>query len=71
MTAVMYVDIRLVAGKCHTEASSPAGCGSGVTALETTTQLAGAVTWKVKTPLRSGWSKLVNTRRASATSNCV
>ena len=67
--AVMYVDIRSVAGKLHTAVPSPCATGSGVGALETTFQDSGAVTVKVKTDLRSGCSKVVNTRRASGTSN--
>ena len=67
--AVMYVDIRSVAGKRHTDAVAlAAGCGSGVGAFDTTIQRAGAVTVKVNTDLRSGCSKVVNTRRASGTS---
>ncbi len=69
--AVMYVDIRSVAGKLHTDLPSPCGVGSGVGALETTFQPSGAVTVKVKTDLRSGCSNVVNTRRASGTSNWV
>ena len=48
---------------------SPSDSGSGVGALETTTQPSGAVTWKVKTLFRSGCSKVAKTRRASGTSN--
>ena len=58
-SAVMYVDIRSVGGNCHTALPSPRDSGSGVAAPETTAQPSGAVTRKVKTPLRSGCSKLV------------
>ena len=68
--AVTYVDMRSVAGKVQTARSPSAGTGSGVGALETTTQCAGAVTVKRKTALRSGCSKVVKTRRASGTSIC-
>ena len=44
--------------------------GAGVGALETTFQWLGAVTWNVNGALRSGCSNVVNTRRASGTSNC-
>ena len=50
-------------GKCHVV---PAGPGSLAAAgwLDSTVQSAGAVTWKVNGALRSGCSKLANTRRA-------
>jgi hypothetical protein len=67
----MYVDIRSVRGNDHVAVPSPAAVGSGVAALEMTDQWSGAVTVKVKTDLRSGCSKVVKTRRASGTSNCV
>ena len=66
----MYVDIGLVAGKTQRAAVPPSsGVGSGVGALETTFQCAGAVTRKLNGALRSGCSKVVKTRRASGTSN--
>ena len=65
----MYVEIRRVAGNRQTALSSSSASGSGVGALDTTTQWAGAVTVKVKADLRSGCSNVVNTRRASGTSN--
>ena len=68
--AVMYVDIGLVAGNRQTEALSVSCSGAGVGALETTFQWLGAVTWNVNGALRSGCSNVVNTRRASGTSNC-
>ncbi len=68
----MYVDIGWVVGKVHTAVPGwpTAATGSGVGALETTFQWSGAVTRKLKTPLRSGCSNVVKTRRASGTSNC-
>ncbi len=57
-----------MAGKRHADRPSSAGSGSGVGAFDTTTQCEGAVTVNVKTDLRSGCSKVVNTRRASGTS---
>ena len=39
--------------------------------LEMTCQSNGATTCSVKAAFRSGWSKQVNTRFASAGSNCV
>ncbi len=63
--------MRLVGSKCHVEVPSPAATGSGVGELDTTAHSDGAVTWNVKTALRSGCSNVVNTRRASGTSNCV
>ena len=62
---------RFVVGKRQTEMPSDTSSGSGVAAFDTTTQCDGAVTVKVKTDLRSGCSKVVKTRRASGTSNCV
>ena len=74
-TAVMYVEIRSVGGNSQRASSSPFspwyGVGSGVGAFEMTTQRAGAETVKVNGALRSGCSKVANTRRASGTSNCV
>ena len=67
----MYVDIRSVVGNRHSPLPAPRSSGSGVGALEMTSQCAGAVTVNVKTDLRSGCSKVVYTRRASGTSNCV
>jgi hypothetical protein len=49
----------------------PAGSGSGVGWLETTCQSSGAVIVNANVALRSGCSKTANTRRESATSNCV
>ena len=46
-----------------------AGVGSGVGELDSTVQLTGVVTVKVKEALRSGCSKTVKTRRESGTSN--
>ena len=54
----MYVDIGSVCGNRHTALPSPSDSGSGVGALETTRQSAGAVTLKVKTLFRSGCSKV-------------
>ena len=45
------------------------GVGSGVGELDSTVQLDGAVTVKVKEALRSGCSKTAKTRRESGTSN--
>ena len=67
----MYVDIRFDSGKLQRAFSSPRSSGSGVGALETTFQSAGAVTVQVNTDFRSGCSNVVNTRRASGTSNWV
>lgn len=71
----MYVEIGCVGANSQRARSSPFsplyGVGSGVGAFEMTTQRAGAETVKVKGALRSGCSKVVNTRRASGTSNWV
>lgn len=48
-----------------------AGAGSGVAALLSTVQSAGAVIVKVNEAFRSGWSKTAKTRLASATANSV
>ncbi len=55
----MYVDMRSVVGKDHVAVPSPAGTGSGVSALEITVQSAGAFTVNVKTDFRSGCSNVV------------
>ena len=66
----MYVEIRLVVGNRQTDvAVGRPPRAPGVGALETTTQCEGAVTVKVNVDLRSGCSNVVNTRRASGTSN--
>lgn len=62
----MYVEMRGVGSKAQTLPS-----GSGVGELEMTVQPSGAVTVNRKVALRSGCSKLANTRRASGTSNWV
>ncbi len=56
-------------GKFHTAVPSTDSTGSGVGALETTFQCAGAFTLKVNTDLRSGCSKVAKIRRASGTSH--
>lgn len=62
----MYEEIRGVGSNRQTSPS-----GSGVGELEITVQPVGAVTVKVKVPLRSGCSKTAKTRRESGTSNWV
>ncbi len=66
----MYVDIGFVSGKRQTDRPSASSSGAGVGAFETTFQWLGAVTVKVNGAFRSGCSNVVNTRRASGTSNC-
>ncbi|MGX1156953.1 hypothetical protein RKD39_004531 [Streptomyces albogriseolus] len=66
ISAVTYVDRRGVGAKTHT-----LSFGSGVGELEMTVQPSGAFTVNWNVALRSGCSKLANTRRASGTSNCV
>ncbi|CAM5343351.1 hypothetical protein SHIRM173S_12872 [Streptomyces hirsutus] len=61
----MYVEIRGVGS------NSSSSRGSGVGELEMTVQPCGAFTVNRKVALRSGCSKLANTRRASGTSNWV
>ena len=62
-TAVRYVEMRGVAGKCHTAIAppapslSPAGSGTGAGWFDNTIQCAGAVTWNVNDAFRSGCSK--------------
>ena len=67
----MYVDIRSVGGKPPAWRCRADRLGLRRRRLDTTFQSAGAVTVKVNAALRSGCSKVVNTRRASGTSNCV
>ncbi len=62
--------MRAVGAKAQVLAPSWAAAGSGVAALEMTSQWSGAVTVKAKVAFRSGCSKTANTRRESGTSNC-
>src|SRR5207248_11672166 len=68
-SAVTYGDSRRVVPNRTT--LPPAAAGSALTtrALEMTSQSAGAVTVRVNSAFRSGWSKQAYTRLASAVSN--
>ena len=67
----MYDEMRGVAGKRQVALPMPVGCGSGVGSLDTISQSSGAVIVNANVALRSGCSNTVNTRRESATWNCV
>ena len=67
----MYDEMRSVGSNRHLALPSPAGSGSGDGWFDTTCHSAGAVTVNRNVALRSGCSNTVNTRRESATSNCV
>ena len=69
-----WVDIKMADGtalKHNRPATTALSVRIFIGHLETTVHPSGAVTWKVNTPFRSGCSKVVYTRRASGTSNCV
>jgi hypothetical protein len=70
MSAVMYDEIRGVAGNAHVAEPSPCFLGSGVGELETTFHGSGAVTVNWNVAFRSGCSNTANMRRESGTSNC-
>ncbi len=55
--AVMYGLIRGVVANVHSLAGPAASVDATLAPFETTCQCSGAVTWKVKVALRSGWSK--------------
>ncbi len=67
----MYVEIGGVAAKAQRARPSSSGVGSTSGELDSTVQVAGAITVRAKVAFRSGCSKQAYMRRASADSNWV